>query len=109
MHIFFWGGDEFSDGGFSTGRTFLGEGSFQEVEFFSGDFTLWEFTRIPIKILLMFCFLSADSVLRVEMLRAIAQGKFSPGLNCLEGMSVEKRDFSVDVEFFFSTNSKEQN
>jgi len=31
------------------------------------------------------------------MLRVIVQGKFSPGLNCLEDIFVGRRDFSVEV------------
>ena len=50
------------------------------------------------EVLLMSCCLFADSILRVETLRVIVRGKFSPGLNCLEDISVRRRDFSVEVE-----------
>ena len=42
-------------------------------------------------------FLFTNSILGVEILRVIVQGKFSPGLNCTEDISVGG-DFSVEVE-----------
>ena len=53
----------------------------------------------------MSCFLFADSENRqresVEMLRAMARIKISPGLNCLENVSMGRRDFSGEVESDF--------
>ena len=31
----------------------------------------------------------------------VVQGKFLPGLNCLEDICVRRRDFSMDVELYF--------
>ena len=49
----------------------------------------------------MSCFLFADSILRVGMLRVIVQGKFSAESNRLENRSVGSRDFSVKVQSDF--------
>jgi hypothetical protein len=52
---------------------------------FSGEILHWgNLPEFLYEIPLMFCFLFADTILRVEMLRVIVQDKFSPGLNCLE-------------------------
>ena len=59
----------------------------------------------------MSCFLIAGSIICLDLLsvivrckiicldllRVIFQWKFSPGLNCLENKSVERRDLSVEV------------
>jgi hypothetical protein len=58
-----------------------------------GKFTLGYFPEFLYKILLISCFLFADSILCVEMLKVIVRGKFSPGLNCLENISVGRRGF----------------
>ena len=39
-------------------------------------------------------FLFADLILRMEMLRVIDWGNFSPGLNCLKGIPMERGFFS---------------
>ena len=52
-------------------------------------------SEFPYQILLMSCFLIADSILRVEILIVIVRGKFSPGLNCLRSKSLETSDFCV--------------
>ena len=43
----------------------------------------------------------AATIFRVEMLSVIARGKFSPGLNCIEKLSVGRRDFSMELELDF--------
>ena len=63
---------------------FHGKGSFKGINFsveilHRGN--LQEFLR---EILLMSYFLFAESILRVEMIRAIIRGKFSPGSNFIE-------------------------
>ena len=58
-----------------------------------------EFARIPIRnSFYLSHFLFIDSILRVEMLKVIVQGKLSLGLNCLKDHSTGKGDFSVEVE-----------
>ena len=73
----------------------------------------------------MSCFLPTDSFLCEEVLRVIVRGKFSPGSNYPEDISVAKADFSMEVkpDFLallkkdkklnkkqvFSTEIKEQN
>ena len=53
-------------------------------ELFKGNYTLGEFVRIPIEnSFYISCFLFFFSILRVELLRVIILGKFSPRLNCL--------------------------
>ena len=62
--------------GFSTGIIFQGEGIFQGVDF-SGKILHYEnLLEFPYEILLMSCFLFADSILRVEMLMVIVRRKF---------------------------------
>ena len=70
MYTFFGGGvADFPLGGFSTGMIFRAEGSFQGVNF-SGEILHWgNLPEFLYKILLMSCFLFADSILCVEMLR----------------------------------------
>ena len=97
-------------GVFSTGRILNGDGKFQGVNFFKGNFTLGNFPGFLNDILHM-------------MLRVITQGKFSSGLNFQEDLSVGRRYFSVEVgpdfrtlfknnkilnKNVFSTESKEQ-
>jgi hypothetical protein len=45
----------------------------------------------------LLCFLFSVSILHVERLRKIVQGKFSLGLNCIEDISGRGGGFSVDV------------
>ena len=48
-----------------------------------------EFSRIPIQnYFYVSCFLFPISIPRVELLRVIVLGKFSPGLNCIEDISM---------------------
>ena len=70
-------------------ETFLGDNFPQGGQFpgvnFSVKILQWgNFSELLYEILLMFCFPFCISILRVEILRVIVQGKFSPGLNCLE-------------------------
>ena len=48
-----------------------------------------------------FLFIFTDSILRVEKLRVIAQGRFSPASNCLDNSSAGM-DFSMEVKPDFS-------
>ena len=43
--------------------------------------------------ILMFGFLFPNSILHIEMFRIIVWGKFSPGLSCLENISVGREIF----------------
>jgi hypothetical protein len=84
IYILFRRGGNFPLGGFSVGREVSGGLNFRE------NFTLGKFTRIPLQN--SFCvsfFLFVDSFLHVWMLMVIVRDKFSPGLNCLEDLSVE--------------------
>ena len=63
-------------------------------EVFRGNFKLGQFARILIRnSFYMSCFLFTDLVLHVEMLRIIVRRKFSPGLNSLEDIFVEREIF----------------
>ena len=83
--------------GFFTGIVFLGEGSFQGLNF-SGEICNGGIGQNSHTTFVeMSSFLFANSVLRVKMLRVIVRGKYSPGCDCLENKSMGKRDFSVDI------------
>jgi hypothetical protein len=65
------------------GRKFSGSELVRE------NYILGKFARIPKQnSFKMSCFLFSISILRVELLRLIFRGKFSPVLNCLEDISV---------------------
>ena len=87
MHTLFGLGEEDT---FSAGHE-----SSHEVSF-SGEILYWEyFSEFLCEISLYFLF--TDSVLRVGMLRVTVQGKFSPGFNFSEHVSLEG-EFSVEAE-----------
>ena len=91
-HIFGRGGGEdiILCWSFFHGEIFRGEENFKRVELVRGYLILEEFARILIqKSSYISCFLFSVSILRVELLRIIVWGKFSPGLNCLEDVSAE--------------------
>ena len=94
-------------------------------ELIRGNYTQGGFARIPIQnSFYMSCFLFSVSILYVELLRVIAQGKFSPGLTFLEDVPVgrvflcgDKPDFlglfkkRSEIKYkrqVFSAESKEQ-
>ena len=92
----FWGGGgaNFFSGGFSEGRIFHGKGEFQGMDFLGEILHRGtSMSGFPYEMFLVSCFLFADSILRVEMLRAIVRNKFSTRLNCLENISVARRGF----------------
>jgi len=63
---------------------------------FSGEILYWEyFPEFLYEFFLYFLF--TNSVLRLGMLRVIVQGKFSPGFNFSEHVSLG-REFSVEAE-----------
>ena len=116
----------FLDGGgveFSTGGIFHGDGSFQGVNF-SGEILYWgTLPEFLYEIYHVSCFLFADSILRLEMLRIVVQGKLSPGFNFLESLirggiflwrcsqiswNYLKNDQKLNRNQVFSTESKEQ-
>ena len=82
---------------FSTGIMLSGEGRFQGVNFSRKILYQRNLPEFLYEILLMSCFLFADSILPVEKIRVGVLGKFSPGLNCLENKSMGRRDFFVEV------------
>jgi hypothetical protein len=57
------------------GENFLGGG------FFRGNLNCGNRPEFLYEILLISCFLFADAILRLDILRVIVLGKFSPGLN----------------------------
>ena len=71
------------------GIIFCGKGS-SKGEHSKGNFTHGgEFAKIPTQIYFyLSCFLFSDSILHVEILREIDQGKHLLGWNCLEYLSV---------------------
>ena len=70
---------------------FLWGGMFPGSELFRGTYTQREFDRILIQnYFYMSCFLFSVSILRAKWLRVIVWGKFSPGLNFLEDISMER-------------------
>ena len=78
------GGGKFSTREFSK-KEFSMEGKFPWGKLIRGNYKLGEGPRIPKHFFFMSCF--SVSILHVELLRAIARGKFSPVLNCLENIS----------------------
>lgn len=73
--------------GIPTVDIFCGEGIVQGLNSPGGNFTLMKFARSPIQncfYLIYFLF-----VLLTFMLQGIVRGKFSPGWNCLEFLSIE--------------------
>ena len=89
---------------FPWGRKFLEDGLSR------GYFTLGEFARIPARNSFHSSnFLFAKSILHVEMLRGIIQGKFPPGWNCQEDLSLGG-DFALEKFSMgkFSTESIRQ-
>ena len=93
MHTFFGLRGKFSAGGILHGDNFPWVGNFPGCEFYRGNFTLGELPEFLYETDLKSCFHFADSILRVEILRVIVRGKFSPGLNCLENKYVGRREF----------------
>ena len=74
----------FSVKNFLLGGKFQGEGKLS-----GGNLTLGKFVRIPIRNSFNLAyFFFAESTLNVKMLRVIVRGKFSPGWNFLEDLSV---------------------
>ena len=62
---------------------------------FSGKILRWvNLPEFLYEILYMSFFLFTNSILRVEMLRVIVRGKFSPGLNCPGDIFVERGIFT---------------
>ena len=82
--FFYWG--DFARGEFSW------RGNFPGGELSRRKFMLEEFAKIPLRNF-MSCFLFTNSILHVEMLRVIFQGKFSPGLNYSEDICVGRGIF----------------
>jgi hypothetical protein len=90
MYTFSYGGTNFKLGFFPQ-RNFPLGGKFPGGEIARGNYTLGEFARIPKQnSFYMSCFLFFVSISRVELLRVIVRGKFSPRLNCPENISVER-------------------
>ena len=80
-------------GGFCTGRIFHAERNFQGLNFSREVLHCVNLPEFLPKLLYMSCRLFTDSILGVEMLRVIFQGKFSPGLNYPEDISLEREIF----------------
>jgi hypothetical protein len=98
---------------FLFGENFLGNfllgGKFLDSELFGGNFTLEKFSRFPTQnSFYLSYFLFANSISHVETLRVIVRGKFSPGLNCLEGLSVGRGDFFMGGKTGFPALFKKQ-
>ena len=97
MHIFFGVGEKnFLLVEFSAGIIFPWEGKFPGGEFLWRNFTLGHLPEL-LHETPMFYFLVTDPNLRVEMLRVIVGGKFSPGSNRLENKSMGRRDLSMEM------------
>ena len=79
------GGGKFSAGCFSTGKFSMGK-EVSRGEFVRGNYVLGEFARIP-RQNSFYVMLSLYRFIFTE-LKVIDRGKFSPGLNCLENISV---------------------
>ena len=86
----------FGGGGFSAGGIFIRDNLPWGGKFPGGEFLRENLSELLYTILLMSYFLFSVSILCVEMLSVIVQGKFLAGLNCLENKSLGRRDFSVD-------------
>jgi len=83
MYTFSPWGDEFSSGDFSMGRQFY------RGKLIRGKCALGECVRIAKQNpFYMSCFLFSVSILRMELRKVNVLHKFSPGLNCLEDISV---------------------
>ena len=74
---------------FSTGKFFYWRGSFKGSESVRGNYALGEFGKNPIQnAFYISCILISVSMLRVELLKVIVRGKFSPIFNFLEDIFV---------------------
>ena len=83
---FCWG--DFALGEFSMDKEFSRGWNFSE------EIAYWgKCQSLYTKFLYLSCFIFTDSILRMEVLRVIVQGKFSPGLNCPEKISVGRGIF----------------
>ena len=60
------------------------------------------------KFLFISCFLITDSILGVEMLKVIVRGKFSPGLNCSDDISMGM-GFSRQISWRYLKNDQKSN
>ena len=87
------GEDEFSAEGILHGKNFPWRGKFRGGKLSRGNSTPGEYARVPIRNLCMYCFLFADSILHVDILKVVVRGKFPPGLNCTEDISVGRSIF----------------
>jgi len=74
--------------GFFHREMFHEEGSFQGVNLSGEIIHCGNLPQFLYKILFMSCFLFSVSILRAEWIRLIVRGKLSPGLNCLEDISM---------------------
>ena len=79
VNTFWVGGRKFSVGGI-----FHSGGSSPRVNFSGEVLHRGNLPEFLYEISLVSCFLFADSILRVKMLRVTVRGKVSSGLNCLE-------------------------
>jgi len=69
--------------------SFPWSGTFPGGELVRGNYALGDFAIVFIRnSFYISYFLFAASILHMELLRVIVVGKFSPGLNCLEEISV---------------------
>ena len=96
MHTFFeWGGRIFCWNIFCV-ENFNGEEGFQGVNFLA-EILYWGIGQNS-HAKFFLCLAFSDSISHVEMLGIIVQVEFSPGLNCLEYIYMERRNIYVEVE-----------